>query len=651
MKKTLTILLSLLMIITAFPLTAFAELYDGNYKNIYMDQDGLIEIITDFNSYEVEFAANSYMECQSSPGITNIADVFVPDNLYIIHDDCFSYCSSPAGFRVYDSKYSSLYYDDINNYPSAEKRIENISTHMNYGVCWPSGLGTIGDRAFAGAEFPLDGSLPNKLRSIGESAFEACRGLYDVILPDSVTYIGYRAFAGSALSSITLGNGLTSFSMSTISETKVSELTLPESISNLHLDEDNKYSGYGGSSINERIIKVENANCSIDGVDDSDLAYTVYYHKNTQTEANLKQFVQEHSNRNITLISFEGDDPVHEHSWSEWVYNNDAVDEHNGTRTRTCSECGESETVEAPNTAELKRSGNALALEDSVALKTYVDKATVDYYDEVYAEFERNGKITRAELSTDTLTYEDNEYAVFDFSNISPQAMDDEINITVYGIKDGVTYNGESYKYSVTEYINRTLDTTDDAKLKTMLVDLLYYGAECQIYSGYKTDSLMTDNLTDEEKTYKSEGELELVNIKNSSYETCENRLVRFGTALRLNNSVEIATALNISNITIDDLTFKVKAGDRSEQTFTKAENPNNFEFTNGYWYFYYDELFADQFSDEVYITAYYNDEPVSYTLKYSVESYAASVTDENLKSLTDAMMRYGNSAKAYSNQ
>ena len=52
--------------------------------------------------------------------------------------------------------------------------------------------------------------------------------------------------------------------------------------------------------------------------------------------------------------------------------------------------------------------------------------------------------------------------------------------------------------------------------------------------------------------------------------------------------------------------------------------------------------------SDEVFITAYKGSEQVSYTLKYSVESYAAIVTDAKIKAVTDAMMRYGNSAKAY---
>ena len=177
----------------------------------------------------------------------------------------------------------------------------------------------------------------------------------------------------------------------------------------------------------------------------------------------------------------------------------------------------------------------------------------------------------------------------------------------------------------------------------------MYYGEACQIYQNYKTDSLMTNILTDEQKKFKSSNELNLKNIKDSSYATCENRLVRFGTALRLNNAVEIAIPLNMTNVTLEELTFKVKIGSRN-LTYTYSDNPENFEKgKDGYWYFYFDGVYANQMSDEVFITAYRGDEQVSYTLKYSVESYAATVTDSKLKKVTDAMMRYGNSAKAYS--
>lgn len=380
-------------------------------------------------------------------------------------------------------------------------------------------------------------------------------------------------------------------------------------------------------------------------------AKTLFDYKFVKADGLNKPIV---SDGTVVTYYYKNKNEEHTHTWSAWKYNNDAVynsssDYKDGTQTRTCSACGESETKEAPNTALLRRRGNALSLESSITLATYITKDVVDYYDEVYAEFTRNGKTEKVYPSGKTLTSNSIVYCIFDYTGISPQALGDDVSITFYGVKDGVTYNGNAYKYSATDYIKSTLNKpTSSAKLKTLLVDLVYYGEACQVYQNYKTDNLLTDILTDEQKALRSTADLSLTNIKNASYETCENRLVKFGTALRLNNSVEIAIPLNMTNVTLDDLSFKVKIGSRT-LTYTYAENPDNFEKgKDGYWYFYFDGVYANQMSDEVFITAYKGTEQVSYTLKYSVESYAATVTDTKLKAVTDAMMRYGNSAKAY---
>ena len=359
------------------------------------------------------------------------------------------------------------------------------------------------------------------------------------------------------------------------------------------------------------------------------------------------------SDGTVVTYYYKNKNENHTHTWSDWHYNNDAVynslsDYKDGTQTRTCSVCGESETKEAPNTALLRRRGNALSLESSITLATYITKDVVDYYDEVYAEFTRNGKTEKVYPSDKTLTSNSTVYCIFDYTGISPQALGDNVSITFYGIKDGVTYNGNAYKYSATEYIKSTLKSTTSAKLKTLLVDLVYYGEACQVYQNYKTDNLLTDILTDEQKAFHSTGDLNLTNIKNSKYSLCDNRLVKFGTALRLNNSVEMAIPMNMTNVTLEELSLKVKIGSRT-MTYSYSKNPENFEKgKDGYWYFYFDGVYANQMSDEVLITAYKGSEQVSYTLRYSVESYAAIVTDAKLKAVTDAMMRYGNSAKAY---
>ena len=379
-------------------------------------------------------------------------------------------------------------------------------------------------------------------------------------------------------------------------------------------------------------------------------AKTLYDYEFVKADGLNKPIV---SDGTVVTYYYKNKTENHTHTWSDWHYNNDAVynsssDYKDGTQTRTCSVCGKSETKEAPNTALLRRRGNALSLESSITLATYITKDVVDYYDEVYAEFTRNGKTEKVYPSDKTLTSNSNVYCIFDYTGISPQALGDDVSITFYGVKDGVTYNGNAYKYSATEYIKSTLKSTTSAKLKTLLVDLVYYGEACQVYQNYKTDNLLTDILTDEQKAFHSTGDLNLTNIKNSKYSLCDNRLVKFGTALRLNNSVEMAIPMNMTNVTLEELSLKVKIGSRT-MTYSYSKNPENFEKgKDGYWYFYFDGVYANQMSDEVLITAYKGSEQVSYTLRYSVESYAAIVTDAKLKAVTDAMMRYGNSAKAY---
>ena len=266
-------------------------------------------------------------------------------------------------------------------------------------------------------------------------------------------------------------------------------------------------------------------------------AKTLFDYKFVKADGLNKPIV---SDGTVVTYYYKNKNEEHTHTWSAWKYNNDAVynsssDYKDGTQTRTCSACGESETKEAPNTALLRRRGNALSLESSITLATYITKDVVDYYDEVYAEFTRNGKTEKVYPSGKTLTSNSIVYCIFDYTGISPQALGDDVSITFYGVKDGVTYNGNAYKYSATDYIKSTLNKpTSSAKLKTLLVDLVYYGEACQVYQNYKTDNLLTDILTDEQKALRSTADLSLTNIKNASYETCENRLVKFGTALRL---------------------------------------------------------------------------------------------------------------------
>ena len=528
----------------------------------------------------------------------------------------------------------------------------------------PDGLTSIGNYAFYGSNNLTSVTIGKNVEKIGGWSFTSCNNLKNIILGENVKSIGQCAFEQcEKLSEIEIPSSLNSIPAYAFTSCyNLTEIVIPNSVksvgfcafancSNLtnvyYTGTKTQWDNIDISPFNNSRLENATIHCNSTGLYKH--GYTAVATPPTCTEEGYTTYT-------CTCGESYVDDYVSAtgHTLGTWSYNGDAEytsssNYQNGTQTRICTVCGETETIEAPNTALLRRRGNALALESSITLTTYITKDVVDYYDEVYAEFARNGKTEKVYASDDTFASGSTVYNVFEYKGIPPQAMGDDIEITFYGIKDGVTYWGETYTYSVTDYVKSTLSkTTTSDKLKTMLVDLMYYGAACQTYQNYKTDQLMTDILTEEQKQYKSAYDLELKNIKDASYETCENRLVRFGTALRLNNAVEMAIALNLTDVALDDLTFKVKIGTR-ELTYTYAENPKNFEKgKDGYWYFYFDGVYANQMSEEVFITAYRGNEQVSYTLRYSIESYASTVTDAKLKAVTDAMMYYGNSAKAY---
>ena len=546
---------------------------------------------------------------------------------------------------------------------------------------------SIAGYAFTGYNSVKKINFPSTLTTINIRAFEYCYAVEELIIPDSVTFIGFGTFASlTSLKKVTVPASVGYASYAFEHDEQVEKIIVTPGVDGIMPEctrVDNvgwffvKVTGAFGPwrNANNATVDIQDGvksigkntffGAKISQINISDSVKEIGYQA-LKTSTNTDAYVYNSdcvideantclSNVNIMIKNSDNEfvKKEHTHTWSAWKYNNDSVynslsDYTNGTQTRTCTVCGENETVEASNTALLRRRGNALSLESSITLTTYITKDVVDYYDEVYAEITRNSTTQKVYSSGESLTSGSTVYYVFDYDGISPQTLGDNINITFYGVKDGVTYNGNTYEYSPANYISSTLKSTTSAKLKTLLVDLVYYGEACQVYQNYKTDNLLTDILTDEQKALRSTADLNLTNIKNAKYSLCENRFVKFGTALRLNNSVEMAIPMNMTDVTLDELSLKVKVGSRT-MTYTYSKNPENFEKgSDGYWYFYFDGIYANQMSDEVFITAYKDDEQVSYTLKYSIESYASTVTDAKLKAVTDAMMRYGISAKAY---
>ena len=287
----------------------------------------------------------------------------------------------------------------------------------------------------------------------------------------------------------------------------------------------------------------------------------------------------------------------------------------------------------------------SLSLESSITMNFKVLKSSLSSFDEFYMTFKCGGK---EEKVTDYK--ETDKYYVFSYKGINPQLMNDNVTAVLHAKNKSEEYTSPEKIMSVREYAYTMLDRYSDdehSKLRTLLVDLLNYGAAAQIYAGYQTDNLVNSDLTDVQKDWASKDTTEFKNIRNLNYKTINNPTAEWKTcSLVLKNSIMVKvkfSAKDVENKTVEIVLKNAKF------TYTKDDFVNN---GDGTYYVYCNELFANELSDNLLFTIYENGVPCSNTMLFSVESYARLVRDnykdKPLDKMTTAMMLYGNSAKAY---
>lgn len=287
----------------------------------------------------------------------------------------------------------------------------------------------------------------------------------------------------------------------------------------------------------------------------------------------------------------------------------------------------------------------SLSLESSITMNFKVLKSSLSSFDEFYMTFKCGGK---EEKVTDYK--ETDKYYVFSYKGINPQLMNDNVTAVLHAKNKSEEYTSPEKIMSVREYAYTMLDRYSDdehSKLRTLLVDLLNYGAAAQIYAGYQTDNLVNSDLTDVQKDWASKDTTEFKNIRNLNYKTISNPTAEWKTcSLVLKNSITVKvkfSAKDVENKTVEIVLKNTKF------TYTKDDFVNN---GDGTYYVYCNELFANELSDDLLFTIYENGKPCSNTMLFSVESYARLVRDnykdKPLDKMTTAMMLYGKSAKAY---
>ncbi len=243
-------------------------------------------------------------------------------------------------------------------------------------------------------------------------------------------------------------------------------------------------------------------------------------------------------------------------------------------------------------------------------------------------------------------TVNDSGKYCFTFADINPQCMGDPISAVLHAELNGEDYTDAVLNYSVKQYCVNTMNShADDPALKTLLSDLLTYGATAQEYSNYKADELVTEGLN------LTPSRFEAFTCKPISFSGIRNVNVDWiAASLVLQNT--LAVRFYFTTTSVRGLTVRCSINGRlqsfSSSDFVKAGNGSNL---------YYIEMIgvnANEFDDEITAAFYQRNTQIGRSVSYSVNTYISSMQNSentNLRALVRALYNYGASAAAYSSE
>lgn len=506
---------------------------------------------------------------------------------------------------------------DYNNYDIIDWQMNKVNFSVtngvvNVGQAAPTALDQFAYSLF-GAEMTITGYVGEETKvvigntydvegteytvtAIDDSAFEENAVIESIIIPGTVQTIGdYAFYYCENLISAELGDGLQTIGEGAFSGSGLTKVVLPKSVTYVGVDA---------------------------FYDCIDLMHTVVLGKDTEIDEYALGYDWE-TKRNPYVLRegfvLEG-------------HSNSTADAYAGA-----------EGIEFK--VLLRIASASLSLQHNLAINYKVNKVLFEKYgfSDPYVTIQMNDKQVKL-----TNYVVDGDKYVFTFRNVAPNQMNDTICATLYATYNGAEDASTMREYSVAEYCYSILTEysgDEHTKLRTLLVDLLHYGAASQTYTGYKTDALVNASLTTAQLQWGTNEEPALNTVLDTTYKTVENSFATWkGAGLNLQDAVAMRLKFTAENI--DGLTVKIESG---ESTWTISSN--KFMEEDGVYYVYFTGLDAGQMRQSVYLTICEGDTPVSNTVCYSIGSYAyekQNSTIDGLPELVKAMMKYGDSAYAY---
>ena len=331
--------------------------------------------------------------------------------------------------------------------------------------------------------------------------------------------------------------------------------------------------------------------------------------------------------------------------------------------TRCNAELSREHTVLPATGSVLKFKRATLSLESDISINFYVLDSVLEGYTDPYVVFtkeiyDNNGNVKEIKTETvDTFTLKPIDDVtpchVFTFAGINSTEMGSKVTATLYATKNGQTVEGQTVNYSVLTYVNNMLSRTTDAKFRTLLVDLLNYGASAQTYFVYNTANLVNKDLTAEQQSWATQDDPRLENHKSKTVN--EGATVHFKTVtLKLEEKISMYFYLNLEEYTGDVNDLEAHMTFNGQEIIVDGSTFPTRPYSGvDYKVAIMDCLNALQMRQMVTVELFSKTthERVSDTVTYSIVSFANSKVDDpdtGLKTLTQNMIKYGDAARAY---
>ena len=248
-------------------------------------------------------------------------------------------------------------------------------------------------------------------------------------------------------------------------------------------------------------------------------------------------------------------------------------------------------------------------------------------------------------------------YYRFDFDGIGAAQMGDSLTATLHFVYDGAAYSRDLGAYDLGQYAKERLRTSASEAYRTLMADLLKYGAAAQAYLGYRTDAPVDNGLSNAENALASRDYAPLADISADS-DTGIYPAEITQKEFHLDGRIALCVATDLGRDSdLSGVLLRIRCTDRSGHAVERRIGGAAFVYSEaaGGYTVRFDELKASELRSVLTLTLVRNGAPISRTVQYSfdayVESCLAAGADSEFKALLECTLRYADSARAYFTQ